>query len=329
MHMNTPGQARSTLRNCPICGHNDVENWVQAPDRYHGKRQAYQLVRCASCSMVWLDNPPKPEELGQHYGADYDKAIGTAGETSPGRWRHRWEALSKYRTSGSLLDLGCSSGSFLASLDRRSWKLHGIEMSSVAAKKAETISGAQVFVGDVLSAPFPPKSFDVITCFDVLEHLYEPAKVLAKVQEWLKPGGIFYVLVPNIESIEALFFKSYWYGLELPRHLSHFSPRSLRKLAESVGLQVVSLATHRNSSLIYNLRYISNDMLRRIGVPRVPLAKAAPPSIPWRIVYKGLRMGGSVLLSPLSSLPGKGESIHAVFTRSENRRAATPNGDRS
>src|ERR1035438_10453930 len=72
------------------------------------------------------------------------------------------------------------------------------------------------------------ESFDVITCFDVLEHLYEPRKVMARVGEWLKPGGIFYVLVPNVDSAEARAFGSYWHGLELPRHLFHYSPASLK-----------------------------------------------------------------------------------------------------
>ena len=61
-------------------------------------------------------------------------------------------------------------------------------------------------MGDILEAPFPPESFDVITCFDVLEHLYEPRQVMTQGGKWLKPGGIFYVLVPNIDSAEARVF---------------------------------------------------------------------------------------------------------------------------
>ena len=90
-------------------------------------------------------------------------------------------------------------------------------MSAECAKTAEARSGAQVFVGNILDAPFPPESFDVITCFDVLEHLYEPRRVMARVSEWLKPGGMFYVLVPNVDSAEARVFGSYWHGLELPQ----------------------------------------------------------------------------------------------------------------
>ena len=78
-------------------------------------------------------------------------------------------------------------------------------------------------------APFQPNTFDAITCFDVLEHMHHPREVLVKVREWLKPGGVFYTFLPNIDSAESRIFRSYWCGLELPRHLYHFSPSSLGK----------------------------------------------------------------------------------------------------
>ena len=65
-------------------------------------------------------------------------------------------------------------------------------MSPTEAQKAEASSGAQVFVGDILDAPFSPLSFDVITCFHVLEHVYRPKDVVRTLWEWLRPGGILY-----------------------------------------------------------------------------------------------------------------------------------------
>jgi SAM-dependent methyltransferase len=194
-----------------------------------------------------------------------------------------------------------------------SWTLSGIEMSEGAAKQAAARSGAEVFVGDILDAPFAPSSFDVITCFDVLEHVYEPRKVMEKVRQWLKPGGIFYTLVPNIECGEARIFKSYWYGLELPRHLSHFSPRSLRYLAESVGLTVASLETRRNSAMENSLHYMGDAALGSIGFPRAPLATAKMPGIPWKVTRKLLRWTVFLAFYHLTPAFGPGESIHAVF----------------
>jgi 2-polyprenyl-3-methyl-5-hydroxy-6-metoxy-1,4-benzoquinol methylase len=253
--------------------------------------------------------------MGAHYGPEYDKFIARAGETSPERWRARKDTISHYKSGGALLDLGCSSGSFLAALKGANWQLSGIEMSSEAAGKARTGSGAEVFVGDILEADFPAESFDLITCFDVLEHVYKPREVMARVRKWLKPDGIFYFLVPNIDSAEARVFKSYWYGLELPRHLTHFSPQSLRRMAASAGLKEVSLSTGRNSAFEYSMRYVFDDLFQRIGISRAPLSTASDPGILWRVIRKAFRVSILPLLQRMSSLAGPGESIHVVLMR--------------
>jgi SAM-dependent methyltransferase len=285
-----------------------------APDRFHGREHFYHLVRCSSCSLVRLEDPPPPNEMGQHYGADYDRAISSGG-ADPNHWTERRDVLLKYKANGTILDLGCSSGGFLKSLKGPSWKLHGIEMSEAVGRKAEAGCGAEVFVGDILDAPFAPASFDAITCFHVFEHLYEPKEVLAKVALWLKPGGIFYTMMPNIESAGANIFKSYWYALELPRHLYHFSPRSLRNLAKLVGLQEVSITTHHEVFIENSVRYLVDQMAKSIGIPRVPLAKVESPSFIWKVMRKLFRLTILPGLNGLASLAGDGESIHAIFTK--------------
>jgi len=305
------------LRSCPICENKGADEWLRAPDRFHGKHDNYLLMRCPACRVVWLSGPPKPSEMHLHYTEAYHKLISAAGENSPGRWEDRNATLDLYKRSGSLLDLGCSSGAFLASLPRESWKLYGIEMSADCAKTAETRSGAEVFVGDILDAPFPAASFDVITCFDVLEHVYEPKRVMAKVVEWLKPGGIFYVLVPNVESAEARVFGGYWHGLELPRHLFHYSPASLKFLAGKAGLREVSSETHRNQAVGTSLRYVGDDLFGTLGIRRTPVAYRGEAGLPWRAARKMVRMTALRFLLALAPLVGGGESIHAVFRKED------------
>jgi SAM-dependent methyltransferase len=258
-----------------------------------------------------------------HYTDAYHKLISTAGDNSPGRWGFRREAIAQFKQSGALLDLGCSSGSFLQSLCGKAWDLYGIEMSAESARKAEAGTGAKVFVGDILDAQFSPGSFDVITCFDVLEHLYEPRRVMAKVAEWLKPEGIFYVLVPNVDSAEGRVFGSYWHGLELPRHLFHYSPASLKYLAESAGLREVSLETRRNPAVGTSLRYVWDDVFRVLGFSRTPVAYRTEASLPRRAARKLARLTVLRLLLALAPLVGAGESIHAVF-----RKDTTGSGNR-
>jgi SAM-dependent methyltransferase len=204
-------------------------------------------------------------------------------------------------------------------LDHGPWNKYGIEMSEQVADDARARTGAQVFVGDVLEAPFAPDSFDAITCFHVFEHMFQPREVLARVREWLKPGGVFYTMMPNIDSAGSRIFKSYWYALELPRHLFHFSPRSLRALAGSVGLEEVSVRTGREVFIEASVRYIIDEVCRQAGFRRTPLAEAPAPSLPFRVVRKGFRMSILPILNGLASLAGDGESIHAIFRKTATR----------
>jgi SAM-dependent methyltransferase len=300
---------------CPVCGPAGAQEWLRAPDRLHGRQEKYTLVRYPACSLVWLSHPPKPAEMHLHYTDAYHRLISAGGQNSPERWRDRKAALTPYKQSGTLLDLGCNSGSFLAFMRSASWKLYGIEMSAEGARTAEARSEAQVFVGDILDAPFPRESFDVITRFDVLEHLYEPRRVMARVGEWLKPGGILYVLVPNVESAEARVFGSYWHGLELPRHLFHYSPASLKFLAESAGLREVSLETRRNPAVGTSLRYVWDDVFHAVGIRRTPVAYRGKSNLPWRAAQKLVRVTVLRVLLAMAPLVGGGESIHAIFRK--------------
>ena len=136
-----------------------------------------------------------------------------------------------------------------------------------------------------------------------------------RVARWLKPGGIFYVLVPNIDSAEARVFGTYWQGLELPRHLFHYSPASLKFLAKSARLRQVSLETHRNNAVGTSLRYVLDDVFGAVGIRRTPVAYRGEASLPWRAARKLVRMTVLRALLALAPVAGGGESIHAVFAK--------------
>lgn len=307
--------AAQTPAGCPICGSGQVCDLLVAPDRFHLRKQMYRLVRCQICTGVWLANPPSPVEMASHYTEDYHKAIAAAGENSAtDRWKKQGKMIARYKQGGAILDIGCSSGGFLGTMGH-AWKLHGIEMEESTAQRARIASGAEVFVGDAIDAPFPPASFDVITCFDVLEHVYSPRQLLTKILKWLKPDGFFYAMMPNIDSWESRLFGTYWFGLELPRHLSHFSPRSLRYLMNDFGFEEVCVKTPAVSYAERSTGYICSSLLETLGFSPTPQAKPHSRSLPVRVIRKAVRV---TLISPLAkiaSLSGRGPCLEVVFKK--------------
>ena len=310
------GEIVMQLHPCPICGSDNVHALLEAPDRFHLRKEIYRLSRCSVCNIVWQADPPKPADMGRHYTEDYHKAIVAAGEGSAAsRWKDQIKLISKYKSGGAILDIGCSSGGFLSTMNTRDWKLYGIEMESSTAQRAREATGATVFVGDAVDAPFAPASFDVITAFDLLEHVYDPRQFLAKVLYWLKPGGIFYALTPNIDSWEAKVFGTHWFGLELPRHLSYFSPKSVRYVMNQIGFSEVSVGTPAVSYVEHSTDYVRSTLLEKIGFSPVPQSKARPSSLPWKVVRKGIRLSLIRPLAHLASASGAGPSMEVVFKK--------------
>ncbi len=139
---------------CPICGSARPKARLQGPDRFHMRKQVFQLLECGKCSFVWLDNIPAPEDMPYHYGSDYHRAVTVSGEVKLlERWGPTRDKILKAGQPGALLDVGCSSGAFLQTLRDGPWKLYGLEISPDEARRAEAESGAEVFVGTVLDAP--------------------------------------------------------------------------------------------------------------------------------------------------------------------------------
>ncbi len=301
---------------CPLCASRDVSDFMRAPDRFHMRLESYYLMHCESCSCIWVNKPPLPTEMSQHYDKDYHRAITAAGEDDAGiRWKAQREHIAQYKSGGSLLDIGCSSGGFLSTMRDPSWKLYGIEMDFCTAERARKNTGAEIFIGDAMDAPFAAESFDVVTTFDVLEHVYRPLQFVTNINAWLKPGGIYYAILPNIDCWEARMLGSYWYGLELPRHLFHFSPRSLAKLMELSNFVKGDIRTTPTSYLEHSIHYVCCGIMQKLGGSPTPLANVQRRGFAFKAIRKVLRFSVEIPFAKVASAAGAGASMEAVFAK--------------
>jgi SAM-dependent methyltransferase len=143
----------------------------------------------------------------------------------------------------SLLDVGCSSGALLRVASDLAFDVAGVEPATDACNTARA-SGFKVFNGYLKEASFPAASFDVITLFELIEHITDPLALLEECGRILKPNGVIIINTPNAASLTAWFMKNRWEGFDLVRmggHISFFTPGSMALLGERTGLQVTRM----------------------------------------------------------------------------------------
>jgi 2-polyprenyl-3-methyl-5-hydroxy-6-metoxy-1,4-benzoquinol methylase len=142
---------------------------------------------------------------------------------------------------GSLLEIGCGSGTFLARMQRLGWNVRGVDPDPEAVSWGRQAYGLDLLCGTLESIHLPADSFDVITMNHVIEHVHDPIALLTECQRLLRPGGRLIVTTPNADSWGHKIFTGNWRGLEPPRHFMIFSLRNLEQCTRRSNLRTVKL----------------------------------------------------------------------------------------
>jgi len=132
-------------------------------------------------------------------------------------------------------------------MHRLGWKATGLDVSTAAVHRIRTELGLRALVGSLPHPELRPESFEVITMWHSLEHVHAPMDVLHEAYRLLVPRGRLVVAVPNIDSLPFRWFGPAWYGLDLPRHLTHFAPATLKRMLEQAGFRVGPIQMVRHS----------------------------------------------------------------------------------
>jgi 2-polyprenyl-3-methyl-5-hydroxy-6-metoxy-1,4-benzoquinol methylase len=235
-------------RTCPVCGHDEPEPYLQ--------KRELRLVRCRECGMIYANPVPAEYASGEYY----DQA-GTEYYLSPAKLQSDYSAVRfarelrlfrKHCPGGAVLDVGCSSGAFLFQLKQRflgCYDVLGTDVSGPPLDYAES-QEVQVVRGNFLEQSFGQRRFDAVTFWAVLEHLLEPQAFLAKASSVLKPGGLCFMLVPNMRSL-AVRLLGARYRYIYPQHLNYFTPATLRRLVGNRFSVIGCSSTHFNPIVIW------------------------------------------------------------------------------
>lgn len=240
------------------------------------------IVQCTACGLVFNAAMPTEEELAGiyteayyqnkdsiHYGytdyrADRDNIVKTA--------RKRLGKIEKLKDRGHLLDVGCAFGFFLEVARERGWRVSGVEISEYAASYASRELHLDVANHNAESWTYPERSYDVITMWDLIEHLRDPAGTLRKLALALKDDGLLVLSTPDVDSLPAKVMKGRWLGWQLSNeHLYYFSNATLERMLNAAGLEVIKrtrVGKHVNLNLFIDrltlYAKLVASMLRRL-----------------------------------------------------------------
>jgi SAM-dependent methyltransferase len=216
---------------------------------------SYTVQRCRRCSLEFLHPQPEIAELSQLYDKGYFCSedsqtrgydLYEAEEANLRKtFRRRLAVLSDYlpgQAPRRVLDVGCALGYFLAVAAEGGWEAKGVEISAWAAAEARRRFGLAVQQGGVETADFPPATFDLITMWDVLEHLPNPRNTLLHCHELLKEGGYLALTTPNTGGLLRKLTNRNWVEYKkIPEHLYFFNPSTIRTLLEKSGFLPISI----------------------------------------------------------------------------------------
>ena len=209
-------------------------------------KDGHTIVRCQTCDLQYVDRIPDPATLAALYSAEFF-AVGRkfAGDAaSPGliNARHRVEAIGRLPGIGLTrwIDIGCATGNFLACAADTAAAVQGVELSPVAAAQAHR-RGLDVATGDFLDVDVPTDRFDLVSMWDYVEHVPDPAANLRKAIGLLKPGGYLALSTGDVDSRMARISGRFWHLMIPPQHLYFFSPGTITRLLAAAGFEAIEI----------------------------------------------------------------------------------------
>lgn len=226
-------------RSCPVCGVRRARPvWAE-------RATTHRVVRCAGCACVFSDASEREYEAARHNAWDEDDLSDAADLFYRVQREHaheRFLAEAARQVSGRrILDVGCGLGVFLERAQARGWDVHGIDTSaSWVAQARERVGGHRVSCGLFQDSPLAREQFDVITLWDVIEHVWDPLPVLRAARAALAPGGTLFLRTPNARYVLPVYRARRAVlredlDLGAMNHVIHFSSRSLGHALRRTG----------------------------------------------------------------------------------------------
>jgi 2-polyprenyl-3-methyl-5-hydroxy-6-metoxy-1,4-benzoquinol methylase len=296
-------------RACPICH--------ERPSTPFLAKNELQLVRCTACTMIYANPVPEAMATGGFYddaGGEYLAPDKLEADYAKVRFERELRLFRTHCPRGSVLDVGCSSGAFLHQLNQRhpgDYQILGTDVSTAPLNHAEKM-GVPVARGNFPDASFDAQ-FDAITFWATIEHLFEPQPFLKKAAALLKPGGLCFILVPNMRSL-AVRLLGAKYRYIFSEHLNYFTPQTLKTFAGRELTVLTLKSTHFNPVVIWQDFRRGGREIPRAGrselLKRTNALKQSPWMFPARLAYRAVEtLLGAFLLADNIVVVGRKDAL--------------------
>lgn len=265
------------------------------------------VLRCQKCGLVYLESRTgetglDPEETAYWDNEDQKKVYlqEKIQETFAREFEARLASIERYYPGkGRILDVGCGVGHFLFAASKRGWQTLGLDIANAASRAAKEGYGLEVAVGTLESVSIPEKSLDVITLWDVIEHVRRPGENVAAINGLLKTGGLVVMKTPDESSLykwvaraayrlfgnRARFLVNYVYYVP---HYFAYNRKTISRLLEQCGFEVIGFEMDRTpvefAAEKINIHY-KKDKWKKWVIALLPIADACA-----RILGKGNKM---------------------------------------
>ncbi len=240
-------QERIQYTLCPVCDSATIHFVLEAKD-YTVSNELFEIWECETCTLRFTQHIPKEESIGAYYKSENYISHSDTKKGLVNRLYHwvRRRTLVKKRKmvqqftglkKGKLLDIGSGTGAFLHEMQQHDWSVTGLEPDADAREVAKKSYGLQV---DTSSALFSlhHQQYDAITLWHVIEHVHALQAYMAQLKKLLSEKGKIFIAVPNYTAKDAAVYQQYWAAYDVPRHLYHFSPKSMQRLVEEHGMKI-------------------------------------------------------------------------------------------
>ncbi|GAC1381475.1 MAG: methyltransferase domain-containing protein [Ginsengibacter sp.] len=233
---------------CIICVNNQLQFKFKAKD-HTVSGEEFEIFECNNCSLRFTQNVEDENGIGKYYKSE---EYISHSDTSKGfinflyhfvrqiTLKSKLSIINKFsgRTSGQILDIGAGTGAFLNVMKRAGWNIAGLEPDETARKNALKNYQLNLSGNEQLFA-FQTQSFDAITMWHVLEHVHKLNEYISQAKNLLNENGVLVIAVPNYTSYDAEVYQQYWAAYDVPRHLYHFSPQSMKELLKKHDLKLI------------------------------------------------------------------------------------------